>query len=107
MKRLSNKELASIINSYGYYKQWSSQAEDRAKIFEPDSSIQREHDTAEWLYYSHMCNELEMKLAEHKIYIHGDLSKKRFLELDKESMNEKWQRLHNRYHEAIKQLQSN
>ena len=101
MKRLNRKEVAEIVNSFGNYSGW---AEKYWNLSRQDNNTEVEQNYYEnaYLYWSHMKNEMEVRLAEMGIFIHDDLSEKYLADWDWNEASTKFDRLHYNFREAKK-----
>jgi len=79
----AKKEIAQLITDYSYYSEWKeiafqNEANNRDEDNNSIDTIAQEMFDAQYIYYSFMRHHTEMRLARMDIFLHGDLTKKRF-----------------------------
>ena len=101
MKRLNRKEVAELIRDFGNYSGW---AEKYWNQFNQGNNTEVEQSfyRSGYVYWCHMKDEIEVRLAEIGILIHDDLSEKYLAEWDWNEASTKFNRLYHDFREAKK-----
>lgn len=102
MKRLNRKEVAEIVNNFGNYSGWAEKYWSLSRYGKGNTEIEQHYYERAYLYWNHMKNEMEIRLAEMNIFIHEDISEKCLADWDWSEASAEFNRLHYNFREARK-----